>query len=128
MTSKDRFDSHDRCGEEEIILSSLAFHTKSLSNNVPLYLYENCAVEFSGNVATGFGGAIYNNGDQDELIQPTSNLNKCSIRFTKDCCNSFNDCVFNTSMFSITFTDNHAQQGGHAVYATPIYNCTYCIF
>ena len=26
MTAKDRFDSHDRCGEEEIILSSLAFH------------------------------------------------------------------------------------------------------
>ena len=98
----------------------------SLSNNVPLYFYENCAVEFSGNVATGFGGAIYSNGDQDELIQPASNLNKCSIRLTKDC-NSFDDCVFNTNMFSITFTDNHAQQGGHAVYATPIYNCTYCI-
>ena len=26
MTAKDRFDSHDRCGEEEIIMSSLAFH------------------------------------------------------------------------------------------------------
>ena len=26
MTAKDRFGSHDRCGEEEIILSSLAFH------------------------------------------------------------------------------------------------------
>ena len=25
--------------------------------------------------------------------------------------------------FSITFTDNHAQQGGHAVYAAPIYDC-----
>ena len=98
----------------------------SLSNNVPLYLYERCSVEFSGNVATGFGGAIYNNGDTGELTQPTSNLNKCSIRLIKDCSSS-NDCVFNTSMFSITFTDNHAQQGGHAVYATPIYKCTYCV-
>ena len=26
MTAKDQFDSHDLCGEEEIILSSLAFH------------------------------------------------------------------------------------------------------
>ena len=98
----------------------------SLSNNVPLYFYEECAVEFSGNVATGFGGAIYNNGDTGELTQPASNLNKCSIRLIKDCSSS-NDCVFNTSMFSITFTDNHAQQGGHSVYATPIYKCTFCV-
>ena len=28
MTAKDQFDSHDRCGEEEIILSSLAFHNE----------------------------------------------------------------------------------------------------
>ena len=94
----------------------------SLSNNVPLYFYEKCDVEFSRNVATGFGGAISNNGGQDKLIQPTSNLNKGSIRLIKDCSSS-NDCVFNTKMFSITFTDNHAQQGGHAVYATPIYKC-----
>ena len=98
----------------------------SLSNNVPLYFYEKCAVKFSRNAATGFGGAIYNNGDTGELTQPASNLNKCSIRLIKDCSSS-NDCVFNTSMFSITFTDNHAQQGGHAVYATPIYKCTYCV-
>ena len=98
----------------------------NLSNNVPLYFYENCAVEFSKNVATGFGGAIYNNGDQDELMQPMSNLNKCIIRLIKDC-NSSNDCVFNNNMFSITFTDNHAQQGGNDVYATPIYNCINCI-
>ena len=94
----------------------------SLSNNVPLYFYEKCDVEFSRNVATGFGGAIYNNGGQDKLIQPTSNLNKGSIRLIRNCSNS-SDCVFNTNMFSITFTDNHAQQGGHAVYATPLYNC-----
>ena len=97
-----------------------------LSNNVPLYFNEGCRVEFSGNAATGFGGAIYNNGDTGELTQPASNLNKCSVRLIKDCSSS-NDCVFNTNMFSITFTDNHAQQGGHAVYATPIYKCTYCV-
>ena len=53
----------------------------SLSNNVPLYFYQGCAVEFSKNAATGFGGAIYNAGDQINLMQPTSNLNKCTIRF-----------------------------------------------
>ena len=97
----------------------------SLSNNVPLYFYQGCAVEFSRNTATGFGGAIYNAGDQVNLMQPTSNLNKCTIRFIKDCYSS--NCEFNNNMFSITFIDNHAQQGGHSVYATPIYNCTKCI-
>ena len=97
----------------------------SLSNNVPLYFYQGCAVEFSKNAATGFGGAMYNDGDQVNLMQPTSNLNKCTIRFIKDCYSS--NCEFNTNMFSVTFIDNHAQQGGHSVYATPIYNCTKCI-
>ena len=32
MTAKDRFGSHDRCGEEEIILSSLAFHSSGHSS------------------------------------------------------------------------------------------------
>ena len=97
----------------------------SLSNNVPLYFYQGSAVEFSKNAATGFGGAIYNAGDQVNLMQPTSNLNKCTIRFIKDCYSS--NCEFNTNLFSVTFIDNHAQQGGHSVYATPIYNCTKCI-
>ena len=30
------------------------------------------------------------------------------------------------SSFSITFTDNFAQQGGHAIYATSIFGCTCC--
>ena len=96
----------------------------SLSNNVPMYFSENCAVEFSRNVATGFGGAIYNDGGQD--IQLSSNLNKCSIRLTKDCSDD-NDCAFDTSNYTIIFTDNHALQAGHSVYATPIYKCTYSI-
>ena len=32
----------------------------NLYNNVPLYFYEGCRVEFSRNIATEFGGAIYN--------------------------------------------------------------------
>ena len=32
----------------------------SLSNDVPLYFYDECKVEFSRNVSTRFGGAIYN--------------------------------------------------------------------
>eukprot|EP00731_Ephydatia_muelleri_P009141 Em0004g1479a len=96
----------------------------SLSNNVPLYFYEGCAVEFSRNAATGFGGALYNAGDKEKVIQTTWNLIKCTIRLIKDCNSS---CDFDTNMFSITFVDNHAQQGGHSVYATPIYNCNNCI-
>ena len=51
----------------------------SLSNNVPLYFYEGCAVEFSRNAATGFGGALYNAGDKEKVIQTTWNLIKCTI-------------------------------------------------
>eukprot|EP00731_Ephydatia_muelleri_P033670 Em0035g7a len=46
----------------------------SLSNNVPLYFYEGCAVEFSRNAATGFGGALYNAGDKEKVILTTSKL------------------------------------------------------
>ena len=98
----------------------------SLSNNVPLYFYEGCAVEFSRNAATGFGGALYNAGDNQNVRQTTWNLIKCTIRLIKDCNSSFR-CDFDTNMFSITFVDNYAQQGGHSVYATPIYNCNNCI-
>ena len=98
----------------------------SLSNNVPLYFHEKCVVEFSRNTATGFGGAMYNDGDQEKLKQATSYSNKCTIRFSQDCYSS-DDCDFDANMFSIRFVDNHAQQSGHSVYATPIYNCTKCI-
>ena len=90
----------------------------SLSNDVPLYLYEGCRVEFSRNVATGFGGAIYNDWGQKDTLR----LGICIIRFVFYHYTNFSQ----PSSFSITFTDNHAQQGGHAVYATPIYKCTNC--
>ena len=84
----------------------------SLSNNVQLYFYQGCRVEFSRNVATRFGGAIYNvRGLKDTRFLPL-----CIICF-------INNRLVQPSSFSITFTDNHAQQGGHAVYATPIYDC-----
>ena len=91
----------------------------SLSNDVPLYFYKGCRVEFSRNAATGSGGAIYNkfSAEMDQVVKLRSS--KCIIRF-----------FYNSSLdlpqpnhFSISFTDNHAQQGGHAVYATPVYNC-----
>ena len=87
----------------------------SLSNDVPLYFYVGCRVEFSRNIATGFGGAIYNDWGQIDTLR----LGICIIHFV------FNHCtnISQPSSFSITFTDNHAQQGGHAVYATPIYKC-----
>ena len=98
----------------------------SLSNNVALYFYDGCEVEFSRNAATGFGGALYNAGDNEKDVHTTWNLIKCTILLIKDC-NSLFGCDFDTNMFSITFVDNHAQQGGHSVYATPIYNCNNCI-
>ena len=82
----------------------------SLSNNVPLYLYSNSIVHLSNNIATGYGGAIYSNGKQNvynRLYDPTCIL---LLHYT-------------ISASSITFIDNHALQGGHAVYARPIYNC-----
>ena len=91
----------------------------SLSNKVPLHFYEGCRVQFSRNVATGFGGAIYNDWGKKEALR----LSICVIQFV------FNQSInfSQPSSFSITFTDNHAQQGGHAVYATPIYDCINCI-
>ena len=78
--------------------------------NVPLNFDDSCRVEFSRNNAIGFGGAIYDDGSLfSNEIERT-----CTISFGYQGC-------------SITFTDNHAQQGGHAVYATPIYNC-FCIY
>ena len=95
----------------------------SLSNNVPLKLDYSCTVEFSRNVATGYGGAIYNDGGPSLKGRI---FDYCIIQFIAT------DSFGNVSR-SITFTDNHAQQGGHAVYATPIYGCnciqqvtTYC--
>ena len=86
----------------------------SLSNNVVLTFNDSCTVEFSGNVATGYGGAIYSDGGPSSKNRALD----CTIVF-------FADSMYNVRS-SITFTDNHAQQGGHAVYATPIYECT-CI-
>ena len=97
-----------------------------LYNNVPLYFFEECAVEFFRNIATGFGGAIYIDDGRDKRSQAMSNLNFCAIRLiTGD--NIFPRYTFDNSIFSITFTDNHAQQSGHAVYATPIHECIHCI-
>ena len=90
----------------------------SLSNNAPLFFYDQCKVEFSKNVATGYGGAIYNDGKQKNSKQDLKGIPDCVISFIYEW--SF---IVKTGCFSITFIDNYAQQGGHAVYATPIYNC-----
>ena len=84
----------------------------SLYNNVPLYFYSNCTVRFSNNIATGYGGAIYSNGKQNEYIK--QNLLNCILRIY---------ITLSSAFPLITFIDNHALQGGHAVYATPIYDC-----
>ena len=95
----------------------------SLSNNVPLSFYDTCRVKFSRNVATGFGGAIYSYsyGAQNDQNSP-----KKILQSSSDCAINFISYCFNGPVNLITLTDNHAQQGGHAVYATPIYNCINC--
>ena len=87
----------------------------SLSNIVPLYFDSNSIVRFSNNIATGYGGAIYSNGKQNEF----SNRVNCILRiyFTLE------QLSYTISKPFITFINNHALQGGHAVYAKPIYDC-----
>ena len=70
---------------------------------------------FSRNVATRSGGAIYNDREKYQDLEGS----ECIIAFI------CNDPVHfpDPKTFSITFINNHAWQSGHAVYATPIYNC-----
>ena len=92
----------------------------SLFNNVPVYFYDNCKVDYLQNVATEYGGAIYNNGKFFSPNQKPDEIFDCSLRFNvvteEHSCNG---------SFSITFIANHAQHGGHAVYATPIHHCNH---
>ena len=90
----------------------------SLTNNVPLYFYLNCTVRFVSNLATGYGGAIYNNG---KVIKHSTF--PCILRIFSP---YTQDKVYCDRSASITFIDNHAILGGHAVYAKPIYDCTSC--
>ena len=94
----------------------------SLSNNVQLYFFEGCRVEFSRNVATRSGVLSTMMGKRTCMALGGST---CIIAFL------YNDPVHlpHPKTFSITFINNHARQSGHAVYATPIYNCNNtCIF
>ena len=93
----------------------------SLSNYVPLYFFEGCRVQFSKNLATGFGSAIYSNG-----IRKNTELSQCI--FIIGVLDDYDLPVElrKNNSFSITFKDNHSQLGGHAVYATPIYKCMNC--
>ena len=77
-----------------------------LTNGAHLY-FHNCTVNFTQNTATRFGGAIYIEGDQ--TIE-TNFYTYCAVHFLG-------------SIHNITFQDNSASIGGHAIYATPIYNC-----
>ena len=87
----------------------------SLSNNVPMYFYNNSIVHFSNNIATEYGGALYSNGK----------LNEHNRRYSPNCILRFH---YTISPSLITFIHNHALQGGHAVYATPIYDCSESFF
>ena len=85
-----------------------------LTSNAQLYFYENCNVEFSGNTATASGGAVYIQGDRNINIASStvSDLVSCAIHF-----------IANNYNVNISFSNNHANQSGHSVYATNIYAC-----
>ena len=90
----------------------------SLSNNIPLVFHDNCNLQFSRNIATRYGGAIYNEGVQSNL--------QIEIKESSQDWLAQQQCAIDTvggGPFFIAFIGNHAQQGGHAVYATPIYEC-----
>ena len=82
-----------------------------LTNDAQLYFHNFCNVNFNQNTATRFGGAIYIEGDQ--TIEANI-LTYCAVHFL----GSAHDHNIN-----IIFQDNSASIGGHAIYATPIYNC-----
>ena len=84
----------------------------SLSNIVPLHFDPQYTMRLFNNTATGYGGAIYNNGKQTEFMRSEF----CVFRI-RECC---------VSAELITFIDNHAPQGGHTIYTTPIYKCHSC--
>ena len=85
-----------------------------LTSNAQLYFYENCNVEFSGNTATTFGGAVYIQGDKNIHITSStvSDLVSCAIHF-----------IAKNYNVDISFSSNHADHSGHSVYATNIYQC-----
>eukprot|EP00731_Ephydatia_muelleri_P007271 Em0003g1519a len=85
-----------------------------LTSNAQLYFYENCKVEFAGNTATTFGGAVYIQGDRNINIASStvSVLVSCAIHF-----------IANNYNVNVSFSSNHADQSGHSVYATNIYEC-----
>ena len=78
-----------------------------LTNDGHLYFNDGCVVNFAENTASRLGGAIYIEGDQSIV---TSFLTFCAIHFL-----GWNH--------NITFKGNHANLAGHAIYATPIYDC-----
>ena len=85
-----------------------------LTSNAQLYFYENCKVEFAGNTATTFGGAVYIQGDRNINIASStvSDLVSCAIHF-----------IAKNYNVNVSFSRNHADQSGHSVYATNIYEC-----
>ena len=82
--------------------------------NVQLY-FHNSVISFVENRSSRFGGAIYINSEQKSFFirGPSSGYMKrmqyCAIIKEDD--------------GSVTYQSNHAQLAGHAIYATPLYNC-----
>ena len=93
----------------------------SLSNNAPLRFNPQYTIHFSKNAATGYGGAIYNDGKHRVNIKGFLSLKYCILQI-------YSPLPQLSYTGSITFIDNHALQGGHAVYATPIYDCYNVLF
>ena len=80
--------------------------------NVQLSFLADCVVSFVSNIASRFGGAIYNEGRKRNSFY----INAGILQSRKYC------AVFKNNG-SVSFQDNHAQLAGDAIYATPIYDC-----
>ena len=57
------------------------------------------------------------------MMGPRNAQTALSVKYTWLTNYSSDDCEFDTNMFTLTITGKYVQQGGHSVYAAPIYNC-----
>ena len=75
-----------------------------LTNNANLFFHSNSEVNFTDNIATGFGGAIYIGGD------PSIPLHYCAVHFIG-------------VNHAINFQGNRAKIDADSIYATSMYYC-----
>ena len=89
----------------------------SLYDRAILYIHEKSKLEFAGNQALQFGGAIF----VDSSLK-TGVLSTCAIQFIG------HSTIFDVSdirllNITVSFTNNSARVAGNSLFATPLYDC-----